>query len=355
MKTYKEFLEQIKKENPQQYDTIIFKRNKSLFPNSEVIKYLDSKGSNKTVTQSIGLSANDPIGELVVEGAVLNPAFKLAGKGLSNVIKKVPTKFSILNSSSTPKGIKSQKLAQRIINSTSIKTNPNFSQSGLILKKTKGRPAYYSGELKPNSTQQAHINNIKKKLNRLGDDSNINISPSKVWVAADDSFGNSSGWFSNVTKGNILLRKREKPSTILNTQTHESISHGTDNIIENMTNKKAIDYYKSFGDLVKDSNKNIKYKNSPQWYEIRATMNELLYSLADKYRKTKNINLYKNIKKLFSDTSDDELMELVRTTNGYGTDYYNAYLNNPEVASKIKFMLQSLPTGAGILISNKNE
>lgn len=353
MKSYQEFLESLKTTNPNFYNSIVYKRAKSQNPHSEIIKYIDSEGNPQTSTQSIGMSNSDPVGSLLVEGAVLNPAFKILGKGVSSIIRNTP-KFSYNISNNIP-GIKSKKLAERIINSTGIKANPNFSYSDIILKKTKGRPAYYSGEIKTNSTQQAHINNIKKKLSRLGESRDIEVAPSKVWVAADNSFGNSSGWFSNIGKGNILLRKGESPSTILNTQVHESISHGTDDIIESMANKRALDYYKSFGDIIQQSNKNIKYKNSPKWYEIRATMNELLHSLANKYRKTKNIDIYKNIKQIFKDTSDEELMELVKTTNGYGIDYYNAYLNNPEIANKIKYMLQALPTGTGLIMNSKNE
>lgn len=244
MKSYQEFLEKLKTDNPNLYNNIIYKRIKSQNPNSEVIQYTDSEGNIRTNTQSIGMSSLDPIGSLVIERAILNPAFKILGKGISTVIKNTP-KFSY-NISNNISGIKSRKLADRIINSTTIKSSPNFSYSETVLKKTKGRPAYYTGELKPNTLQQKHVENIKRKLNRFGENPDINISPSKVWVAADNSFGNSSGWFSNISKGNILLRKGEKPSTILNTQVHESISHGTDNIIENMKNKKVIDYYKGF-------------------------------------------------------------------------------------------------------------
>lgn len=349
---YSQVIAKMKSEEPQAYNRLQVANARSLQPTSEIIRWTDSNDKQRTSTTNIGMSSADPIGQLYVEGVVLNPIFKGIGKGLSAIIKNSP-KFSYVINSNIP-GIKSKKLAERTINSTKIKSSPEFQYSELVLKKTKRRPAYYAGELKPSASQRRHAENIKKRLNKFREDSDINISPSKVWVAADNSFGNSSGWFSNISKGNLLLRKGEKPSTILNTQVHESISHGTDDIIENMQNKKVIDYYKKFGDLVKDSNQNIKYKNASQWYEVRATMNELLYNLANKYKK-QNINIYKNIKRVFSDNSDDELMQIVRSTNGYGTDYYNAYLSNPDVVNRIKYMLQALPVGTGLIMNTKNE
>lgn len=353
--SYSEFLNRVKSENPRVYNNIMYQRAKSQQPSSEVLIYNDANNQKQSRTQSIGLSAQDPIGSMVVEGAVLNPAFKLLGKGITTLSKPISSKLSVLSTSNVPKNIRSKKYAERVLNSTGIKSSPNFSYSDLVLKKTKGRPAYYTGELGLNSTQAAHVQNIKKKINRFGGDINPDkLGSSKVWIAADNSFGNSAGWYSDISKANILLRNKEKPNVIRRTQVHEGISHGTDNVIENLKGK-PLDYYKSFGELVQNSNSNIKYKNSPQWYEIRATMNELLYSLADKYRKNKNINLYKNIKQLFKDTSDQELMESLRTVNGYGADYYNAYLKNPDIANKVKYMLQALPSGTGLIMSTKNE
>lgn len=349
---YSQVIEQMKREDPQAYNRLQVANARSQQPTSEIIMWTDSNNKQRTSTTSIDMSNIDPIGQLYVEGVALNPIFKGIGKGLSAVIKNSP-KFSYAINSNIP-GIKSKKLAERIVNSTKIKNSPEFQYSELVLKKTKGKPAYYVGELKPSASQKRHIENIKKRLSKFGENSDINISPSKVWVAADNSFGNSSGWFSNISKGNILLRKGEKPSTILNTQAHESISHGTDNIIENMKNKKALNYYKDFGNIIKDSNQNLKYKNASQWYEVRATMKEVLHNLANKY-KNNNINIYKNIKRVFSDNSDDELMQIVRNTNGYGIDYYNAYLSNPDIVNRIKYMLQALPAGTGLLINNKSD
>lgn len=241
---YSQVIEQMKKEDPQAYNRLQVTNARSQQPNSEVIRWKDANDKERTSTTNIGISNSDPIGQLYLEGVTLNPVFKGIGKGISAIIKSSP-KFSYAINSNIS-GIKSKKLVERIVGNTKIKSSPEFQYSKLILKKTKGKPAYYVGELKPSISQRRHMENIKKRLNKFGENSDINISPSKVWVAADNSFGNSSGWFSNISKGNILLRKGEKPSTILNTQVHESISHGTDDIIENMKNKKVIDYYKGF-------------------------------------------------------------------------------------------------------------
>lgn len=52
---------------------------------------------------------------MVVEGAVLNPAFKLLGKGITTLSKPISSKLSVLNTSNVPKNIRSKKYAERQI------------------------------------------------------------------------------------------------------------------------------------------------------------------------------------------------------------------------------------------------
>lgn len=85
-----ESMEKMKTENPRKYNLMqqrIAARNS---PHSEIIRYTDANGNVQTSTQVIGMSGTDPIGQMVVEGAVLGKPLQIVGKGISYVTKRLP-------------------------------------------------------------------------------------------------------------------------------------------------------------------------------------------------------------------------------------------------------------------------
>lgn len=50
--------------------------------NSEIVRVHTPEGKTSTSPQIIGMSGTDPVGQFLVEGVALGPAFKLAGKGV---------------------------------------------------------------------------------------------------------------------------------------------------------------------------------------------------------------------------------------------------------------------------------
>lgn len=77
---YYQLLEQMKKEDPQAYNRLQIANARSQQPSSEIVIYTDAEGKPQTATNNIGMSGTDPIGQLYVEGVVLNPIFKGLGK-----------------------------------------------------------------------------------------------------------------------------------------------------------------------------------------------------------------------------------------------------------------------------------
>lgn len=127
-------------------------------------------------------------------------------------------------------------------------------------------------------------------------------------------------------KVEMPITDRATPDNINMTLVHEIGSHGTDDIVESLPISKFLDINRTShvkGGLFKVSDKVSQYyqdlaspykphfpsvKNSDKWYEARATKNELQTKYSDPYTLT-----------------DDELMEAIDQTNGYGHDYKRIY------------------------------
>ncbi|MGN0966717.1 MAG: hypothetical protein ACI4OP_03885 [Candidatus Coprovivens sp.] len=80
MKSYREFLEELKASNPEEYNRLMESSAQS--ETSEISKpWIDAEGKVRRST-NVGagfVSGNDPIMQMYVEGVALNPVFKAIG------------------------------------------------------------------------------------------------------------------------------------------------------------------------------------------------------------------------------------------------------------------------------------
>lgn len=77
---YYEVVEQMKKESPQAYNRLQIEKAKDQQSNSEIVNYIDAEGKPRTAPVVKGMSGADPIGQLYVEGVILNSVFKGLGR-----------------------------------------------------------------------------------------------------------------------------------------------------------------------------------------------------------------------------------------------------------------------------------
>lgn len=91
---YSQVIEQIKKEDPQAYNRLQVANARSQQPNSEVVRWTDAEGDQRTSTTNIGMSSADPMGQLYVEGVILNPVFKGLGRVAEYGLAKTGNKWA---------------------------------------------------------------------------------------------------------------------------------------------------------------------------------------------------------------------------------------------------------------------
>lgn len=80
MPQYHDLKERIRKESPELYNKQEQEYAAQQRPTSEFITWKDSNGQVRRTPQVIGMSGADPIGQLYVEGVILNPVFKGLGR-----------------------------------------------------------------------------------------------------------------------------------------------------------------------------------------------------------------------------------------------------------------------------------
>ena len=168
---------------------------------------------------------------------------------------------------------------------------------------------------------------------------------------------NTKSRVSNInmpTKSDI--RYNEEGKDIASTLVHENYSHGTDDIIPKFIQEKYPVIPKG---IEMNLNGHRYLPASHQWYESRATLNEIRFNNPD-IKGDQWMNMPEN-----------ELLRQLWKTNGYGNDFYH-YINtlrNPwkkDFIDKLKFALSYLPASTGVPIlsmsinssnneSNKNQ
>ena len=168
---------------------------------------------------------------------------------------------------------------------------------------------------------------------------------------------NTKSRVSNInmpTKSDI--RYNEEGKDIASTLVHENYSHGTDDIIPKFIQEK---YPVIPKDVEMNLNGHRYLPASHQWYESRATLNEIRFNNPD-IKGDQWMNVPEN-----------ELLRQLQRINGYGNDFYHHIntLQNPwkkNFMDKLRFALSYLPASTGVPIlstsinssnnkSNKNQ
>lgn len=168
---------------------------------------------------------------------------------------------------------------------------------------------------------------------------------------------NTKSRVSNInmpTKSDI--RYNEEGKDIASTLVHENYSHGTDDIIPKFIQEKYPVIPKG---IEMNLNGHRYLPASHQWYESRATLNEIRFNNPD-IKGDQWMNVPEN-----------ELLRQLWRVNGYGNDFYHHIntLRNPwkkNFIDKLKFALSYLPASTGVPIlstsinsssdeSNKNQ
>lgn len=94
--------------------------------------------------------------------------------------------------------------------------------------------------------------------------------------------------------------------------------------------------------------------DSNRWYEARATLNE---ARAELFKQKPDS--WKDFGQVVDQTSDQEIINLIADTNGYGNDYYRAYiLSSPkqqkEWMGRVRHALKYLPATTPFILENIN-
>lgn len=134
---------------------------------------------------------------------------------------------------------------------------------------------------------------------------------------------------------------RDLQSTVL----HETVSHGTDDMVKDVSDKYDVSKYN-------DNKGNI---GEEKWYETRSTSKEVLFKLG---RSLKTFDKDK-LKKYVDSMSDDSIISLYESVNGYGQHYKRWYGNlkgkeKSEFVAKLR-KIMFLPSVIGVLYNNQNE
>ena len=147
----------------------------------------------------------------------------------------------------------------------------------------------------------------------------------------------------HTSRGDNVVTKIKDKLEAISTAIHELASHGSDINIP----QKVKDFYENTLSYLNQLN--FKNSDSKIWRELRATKNEIEWML-----KKAGIDI--------DDVTDDELIEMLRDTNGYGWDYANDIINrignpssstNPWKSASSYQSEYSSPLSKGILVETK--
>lgn len=315
-------------------------------PNAEMIPWVDRAGNKQRSARVIGLSPADPIGSTVVEFAGGLPAWKALDYAANKLAIDFARDFAFTKFGNWTRN----KILSKELNNVIDNTYKGFSAynpfvfANNFIPKQKG---FGEIELIPlaNSQFDNYAHNIYDKLNKSVE------YPEIRFVNADDLSPGVVGLYDPQTKIASISQKDTAP---LSTAIHEAISHHTDPYVENLPVRNFIpnvntsatvgDAYRFLG---QQGSQFHKLPGSSNWYEVRATLNELRGN--SPWGKT-NID----------DVHNDEILTALRDINGYGRDYYNAILkSSPEQNNRwfdiFRAAWKYLPAITPPLIYNTNE
>ena len=314
------------------------------------------------------LSPVDPIGDLVVESAAIGKPLELAGKaalygigrygeklglkklqGLArqkledNLFRVFKRDSNILKQNSNQNGLSngkilSDKIKEGYFNYTKGQEIPlNFD--GNYFRVTKNMPQVMSegdtgfknfpvGEYYSENIGDYYKNVMQPLFNKQGIDPEMRL-PRGIITVPENDVG-WKGYFDKYSgipyikvkavNGNLIdaIRSGQFNSTYL----HEAASHGTDFKIP--SNLKEQYRFENF--LPSDYKWRPSVKDSKDWEEYRATMNQVRHKLLDtEHLINGKYPSGKELEKAIDNRQMDLIMANFDVANGYGSDYYNAY------------------------------
>lgn len=141
-----------------------------------------------------------------------------------------------------------------------------------------------------------------------------------LWTGYFDKYSGIPYIKAKAVNGNLIdaIRSGKLNSTYL----HEAASHGTDFKIPSTLREQ----YRFENFLPSDYKWNPSVKDSKNWQEYRATMNQVRHRLLDtEHLINGKYPSGKELQKAIDDRQMDLIMANFDIANGYGADYYNAY------------------------------
>lgn len=141
-----------------------------------------------------------------------------------------------------------------------------------------------------------------------------------LWTGYFDRYSGIPYIKAKAVNGNLIdaIRSGKLNSTYL----HEAASHGTDFKIPSTLREQ----YRFENFLPSDYKWNPSVKDSKNWQEYRATMNQVRHRLLDtEHLINGKYPSGKELQKAIDDRQMDLIMSNFDIANGYGADYYNAY------------------------------
>ena len=333
-----------KRYNTQYTDEQLKQMAYNSMPNAEMVTWVDRAGNKQRSPKVVGLSPADPVASFVVENAAGLPAWKALGYAGNKLAVDFARDFAFTKFGNWTRN----KILSKELNNVVDNTYKGFSVynpfvfANNFIPKQKG---FGEIELIPlaNSQFDNYAHNIYDKLNKSVEYPEIRL------VNADDLSPGVVGLYDPQTK---IARISQKDTAPLSTAIHEAISHHTDPYVENLpvrnfvpgvnTSATVGDVYRFLG---QQGSQFHKLPGSSNWYEVRATLNELRGN--SPWGKT-NID----------DVHNDEILTALRDVNGYGGDYYNAILkSSPEQNNRwfdlFRAAWKYLPAIAPPLIQNR--
>lgn len=204
------------------------------------------------------------------------------------------------------------------------------------IKSSYGKPYDYFkiGTLKAGESLSEFIDNIQSQKYKKLIDSNS--------IVANLGYSNNSKLFGGNTSGlfypdnNTTLVYPGSPYNSASTLLHEGYSHVTDNKISPSTRY----HYDLSGVLLPDA-----IKESKNWNESRATLNELAYKIWLDSKKPDISMFYEAVNNL----TDDQLLNELEGINAYGADYTKGIKalsanDKSRAIGKIRTVLKFLPS-----------
>lgn len=355
---YSQVVEQMKKEEPQAYNRLQVANARSQQPNSEVVRWKDANGKEQTSTTNIGISGTDPIGQLYVEGVVLNPVFKGLGRVAEYGLAKAGNKWA----------------RAKIINRQMQNISADIGEKNIIKKSTRvGNFDFFDETLPQNispiDTKKFFQKDLEARARFL--DNAIMIPSTDDWYKYKlVNFTDNTAGIYDPNLNEVLISKNLDKIPTYTTKIHEFRHKLEQRYKLNPYQQKIIeDAYRLF------KTRPPKYEDAATLSEKVATNTELRYKLYYKFmqangREPKDIY---ELNTFIDNLSGSELKDELLNINGYGNDYVQSFVSRlfkakddgypkeiinegvQEWVNNIKNALKYVPSVSGVTLIPKNK